>query len=85
MKKNINIHNKTEKVKKRVSKPSIGKIITPATLAPQKETLASQKPSLGDKKAIIRRKKTTRSGNAFIRPPRQNLLIMRHKVILRFD
>jgi len=70
-------------------------------LKKQKPTIDEQKPSLEDQKPSLapqitflddkiqtekkKRKKTTRSGNAFIRPPKQNLLIMRHRVILRFD
>jgi len=79
------IHNKTEKGKTTARNSITEKMTITPTLASQKPSTASQKPSLGDKKAIIRRKKTTRSGNSFIRPPKQNLLIMRHKVILRFD
>jgi len=79
------IHNKTEKGKTTASNFITEKMTITPTTAPPKETLAPQIPVISDKKAIIRRKKTTRSGNSFIRPPKQNLLIMRHKVILRFD
>ena len=75
------IHKNTENDKK--PKPTLT-LRTPS-LDDQKPSLDDQKPSLGDKKPINKRKKTTRSGNAFIRPPKQNLLIMRHHVILRFD
>ena len=77
------IHKNTANVKK--PKP---------TLTLRTPSLDDQKPSLGDKITFLddkiqteknKRKKTTRSGNSFIRPPKQNLLIMRHRVILRFD
>ena len=79
------IHNKTEKVKTTATNSNTEKMTIIPTLGDQKPTLASQKPILEDKKPTTKRKKTTRSGNAFIRSPKQNLLIMRHKVILRFD
>ena len=72
------IHNNTEKVKNDSSD-----FITEKKNV--NTTSADQKAILGDKKPINKRKKTTRSGNSFIRPPKQNLLIMRHRVILRFD
>ena len=75
------IHKNTGDVKK--AKATLT-LITPS-LDDQKPTLEDQKAILGDKKPINKRKKTTRSGNSFIRPPKQNLLIMRHRVILRFD
>lgn len=65
-----------------------------ATQDEPKPSLDDQKAILEDQKAILddkietekkKRKKTIRSGNSFIRPPKQNLLIMRHPVILRFD
>ena len=77
------IHKNTGNVKK--PKPTIDE---------QKPSLEDQKPSLGDKITFLddkiqtekkKRKKTIRSGNSFIRPPKQNLLIMRHPVIVRFD
>ncbi len=77
------IHNKTEKGKTTASNFITEKMTITPTTAPPKESLAPQIPVISDKKKP--RKKTTRSGNSFIRPPKQNLLIMRHKVILRFD
>ena len=79
------IHNKTEKVKPTARNSNTEKMTIIPTLGDQKPTLASQKAILEDKNPTTKRKKTTRSGNAFIRSPKQNLLIMRHKVILRFD
>tara|TARA_R100000734_G_scaffold18212_1_gene14923 strand:- start:602 stop:874 length:273 start_codon:yes stop_codon:yes gene_type:complete len=57
-----------------------------AIIADQKAIIASLNPTT-EKKKQTKRKKTLRSGNAFIRPPKQNLLIMRYSepVILRFD
>ena len=79
------IHNKTEKGNKTARNFITEKMTITPTLAPQKAIIADQIPVITDKKPINKRKKTTRSGNSFIRPPKQNLLIMRHKVILRFD
>lgn len=79
------IHNKTEKCKTTARNSITEKMTIIPTLAPPKETGASQKEILEDKKTTTKRKKTPRSGNCFIRAPKQNLLIMRHKVILRFD
>ena len=50
-------------------------------------TSADHKPALANLNTTIKRKKTTRSGNAFIRPPKQGLLIIKYSepIILRFD
>ena len=87
------IHKKTENDKispnNSISrKQSLNTTTAPlnTTTAPQKAIIASLNPTT-EKKKQTKRKKTLRSGNSFIRPPKQNLLIMRYSepVILRFD
>ena len=70
------IHNNTEKVKNDATNFNTEKKNVNTTSANLNTTSAKKKQ---------KRKKTARSGNCFIRPPKQGLLIMRHKVILRFD
>ena len=70
------IHNNTEKVKNDATNFNTEKKNVNTTSANLNTTSAKKKQ---------KRKKTLRSGNCFIRPPKQGLLIMRHKVILRFD
>ena len=70
------IHNNTEKVKNDATNFITEKKNVNTTSANLNTTSAKKKQ---------KRKKTARSGNCFIRPPKQGLLIMRHKVILRFD
>jgi hypothetical protein len=79
------IHNKTEKGNTTARNSNTEKMTIIPTTAPPKESGDSQIPIISNKKKP--RKKTTRSGNAFIRPPRQNLLIIKYSepIVLRFD
>ena len=79
------IHKNTGKAKITPSNTDTEKVMMIPTLGDKKPILEDKKGILGDQKPTMKRKKTTRSGNSFIRPPKQNLLIMRHRVILRFD
>ena len=97
------IHKKTENAKISSNNSISRKQGLNTTTAPQKAIIADQKAiiaSLNPTTAAAeplsasqplpkqtKRKKTLRSGNAFIRPPKQNLLIIRYSepVILRFD
>ena len=80
------IHKKTENDKISSNNSISRKQGLNTTTAPQKAIIASLNPTT-EKKKQTKRKKTLRSGNSFIRPPKQNLLIMRYSepVILRFD
>jgi hypothetical protein len=77
------IHNNTEKVKNDATNFNTEKKNVNTTSANLNTTSANLNTTSAKKKQ--KRKKTLRSGNCFIRPPKQGLLIMRHKVILRFD
>ena len=87
------IHKKTENDKIYPNNSISRKQGLNTTTAPQKAIIAPQKAIIAslnqttEKKKQTKRKKTLRSGNSFIRPPKQNLLIMRYSepVILRFD
>ena len=79
------IHNNTEKVKNDATNFITEKVDKNSLLENEKPGLANLNTTTAEKKQ--RRKKTARSGNAFIRPPKQGLLIMKYSepIILRFD
>lgn len=79
------IHNNTEKVKNDATNFITEKKNVNTTSADQKAIIADLNTTSEKKKQ--KKKKTARSGNAFIRAPKQNLLITRYSepVILRFD
>lgn len=79
------IHNNTEKVKNDATNFITEKKNVNTTSADHKPGLANLNTTTAEKKK--KRKKTARSGNAFIRPPKQGLLIIKYSepITLRFD